>query len=68
MTKKFKINDLVAVSLREKNTQFGRVISIDKKTAMVNVAGNVVTADVNHITKVYEKNLIRKLTRNERQN
>lgn len=65
---KYKINDLVAVSLLNKNVQFGRVVGVTNKSAMVNVAGNVVTADIGHITKVHDKNLIRKLTRHERQN
>lgn len=59
---KIRINDLVAVSLID-GVKYGRVISVDKKNAVVDVGGNVVTAELRHTTRIWEKNLLSKLSK-----
>ena len=57
-----KVNDIVAVSTMN-GTKFGRVITKDKKRATINVGGNVVTAEIRHVTKVHENKLLKKLNK-----
>ena len=57
-----KVNDIVAVSTMS-GTKFGRVVTKDKKRATINVGGNVVTAEIRHVTKVHEKKLLKKLNK-----
>lgn len=57
-----RINDIVAVSLID-GVKYGRVISVDKKNAVVDVGGNVVTAELRHTTRIWEKNLLSKLSK-----
>jgi hypothetical protein len=57
-----KPNDIVAVSTMN-GTKFGRVMTKDKKRATINVGGNVITAEIRHITKVQEKKLLNKLNK-----
>jgi hypothetical protein len=57
-----RINDIVAVSLID-GVKYGRVISVDKKNAIVDVGGNVVTAELRHTTRIWEKNLLEKLSK-----
>ena len=55
-----KVNDIVAVSTMN-GTKFGRVVTKDKKRATINVGGNIITAEIRHVTKVHEKKLLKKL-------
>lgn len=55
-----KINDIVAVSTSN-GVRFGKVIANEKNKVSVIVGGNVITADPRHVSKVYEKNLLKKL-------
>lgn len=57
-----RIDDIVAVSLMD-GVKYGRVISVDKKNAVVDVGGNVVTAELRHTTRIWEKNLLSKLSK-----
>ena len=57
-----KVNDIVAVSTMN-GTKFGRVITKNKKRVTVNVGGNVVTAEIRHVTKVHENKLLKKLNK-----
>jgi hypothetical protein len=57
-----KVNDVVAVSTIN-GTKFGRVVTKNKKKVTVNVGGNVVTAEVRHVTKVHENKLLKKLNK-----
>ena len=57
-----RIDDIVAVSLID-GVKYGRVISVDKKNAVVDVGGNVVTAELRHTTRIWEKNLLSKLSK-----
>jgi len=57
-----KVNDIVAVSTMN-GTKFGRVVTKNKKKVTVNVGGNVVTAEVRHVTKVHENKLLKKLNK-----
>jgi len=57
-----KVNDIVAVSTMN-GTKFGRVVTKNKKRITVNVGGNVVTAEVRHVTKVHENKLLKKLNK-----
>lgn len=59
---KIRIDDIVAVSLMD-GVKYGRVISVDKKNAVVDVGGNVVTAELRHTTRIWEKNLLSKLSK-----
>ena len=54
------INDIVAVSTIN-GVKFGRVVTLDKKKVTVNIGGNVVVAEIRHVTRVYEKGLLSKL-------
>ena len=55
-----RINDIVAVSTSN-GVLFGKVINKDKKKATILVGGNVITAETRHVTKIWEKNLLKKL-------
>jgi len=57
-----KANDIVAVSTMN-GTKFGRVVTKNKKRVTVNVGGNVVTAEIRHVTKVHENKLLKKLNK-----
>jgi len=57
-----KVNDIVAVSTMN-GTKFGRVVSKNKKKVTVNVGGNIITAEIRHITRVYENHLLKKLNK-----
>ena len=57
-----KVNDIVAVSTMN-GTKFGRVVTKNKKRVTVNVGGNVVTAEIRHVTKVHENKLLKKLNK-----
>ena len=57
-----KVNDIVAVSTIN-GTKFGRVVTKNKKRVTVNVGGNVVTAEIRHVTKVHENKLLKKLNK-----
>jgi len=59
---RIRIDDIVAVSLID-GVKYGRVISVDKKNAVVDVGGNVVTAELRHTTRIWEKNLLSKLSK-----
>jgi hypothetical protein len=43
--------------------KYGRVIFVDKKNAIVDVGGNVVTAELRHTTRIWEKNLLEQLSK-----
>lgn len=58
---KLKINDLVAVSSLSKGVMYGRVVSVDVKKVAVSVGGNIVHAERNHVTRIWDKHLIEKL-------
>ena len=57
-----RVNDIVAVSTMN-GTKFGRVVTKDKKRATINVGGNVVTAEIRHVTKIHENKLLKKLNK-----
>jgi hypothetical protein len=59
---RIRIDDIVAVSLMS-GVKYGRVISVDKKNAIVDVGGNVVTAELRHTTRIWEKNLLENLSK-----
>jgi len=63
---RLSINDLVAVSLMNKNTQYGRLVSVDKKKVTVNVGGNIITAEPRQVTKVYDKKLLKRIERQDK--
>ena len=57
-----KVNDVVAVSTIN-GTKFGKVVTKDKKRATINVGGNIITAEIRHVTRVYENHLLKKLNK-----
>ena len=57
-----KVNDIVAVSTMN-GTKFGRIVTKNKKKVTVNVGGNVITAEIRHVTKVHENKLLKKLNK-----
>jgi hypothetical protein len=59
---RIRIDDIVAVSLMD-GVKYGRVISVDKKNAIVDVGGNVVTSELRHTTRIWEKNLLEQLSK-----
>jgi hypothetical protein len=55
------MHDIVAVSSHS-GVKYGKVIAIDKKNAVVDIGGNIVTAELRHVVPVWEKNLLKKLS------
>ncbi len=53
---------IVAVSsITNSGVKYGRVVALNGKNAIVDIGGNTVTAQIKHVTPIWEKNLLAKL-------
>lgn len=53
---------IVAVSsITNSEVKYGKVVTLNGKDAIVDIGGNTVIAQINHLTPIWEKNLLAKL-------
>jgi len=57
----FRKNDIVAVSSLASQVKFGRIVSVEQSKILVSVGGNIIQCKPKDVTRIYEKNLIKRL-------